>query len=45
MFRSALEKIAIAAGATKRPPDRFGTAHVLFVRMGKKVMPLAAGLR
>ena len=35
MFRSALEKIAIAAGAAKRPLDRFGTAHVLFVRMGK----------
>ncbi|MFN0306098.1 MAG: LLM class flavin-dependent oxidoreductase [Burkholderiales bacterium] len=35
MFQSALEKIALAAGAAKRPLDKFGTAHVLFVRMGK----------
>lgn len=35
MFRSAMEKIAAAAESVKRPPKPFGTAHVLFVRMGK----------
>src|SRR5215471_19697857 len=35
MYRAGLEKIAGFAAAAKRTPQRFGTAHLLFCRMGK----------
>jgi len=35
MYRQGLEKIASFAGEAKRKLDRFGTAHLLFARLGK----------
>jgi probable F420-dependent oxidoreductase len=34
MYRAGLEKIAGFAAAAKRTPSRFGTAHLLFCRLG-----------
>jgi probable F420-dependent oxidoreductase len=35
MYRAGLEKSAGFAAAARRRPTRFGTAHLLFVRLGK----------